>query len=114
MAGELSHFEIGVQDTDRAQKFYGELFGWTFEQTNNGARIKAAGVPGGMHREERGGTLQVFYVVPDLEKAAEKVVALGGTVDEGGEESSSGRWLYSCRDDQGVPFGLYEPAKADG
>jgi uncharacterized protein len=111
MAGELSHFEIGVPNTDRAQRFYGELLGWAFELTSHGARIKTAGLPGGMHREEQGASLQVFYVVPDLDEAAEKVKALGGSVDEGGEESPEGRWLYSCRDDQGVPFGLHEPAK---
>jgi len=111
MAGELSHFEIGVPDTNRAQRFYGELLGWAFEPTNHGARIKTAGVPGGMHREEQGVSLQVFYVVSDLDEAAEKVIELGGTVAEGGEEGPGGRWLYACRDDQGVPFGLHEPPK---
>lgn len=27
----LVHFEIHVDDMDRARKFYGEVFGWTFE-----------------------------------------------------------------------------------
>lgn len=112
MTGELSHFEIGVPDVDRARRFYGELLGWAFEPTDHGARIKtAAGPPGGLHREGEGAGLQVFYVVPDLDEAAERVRALGGTVDEGGEEGPGGRWLYSCRDDQGVPFGLQEPPK---
>ncbi len=29
--GRLVHFEIHVDDMDRAKKFYGEVFGWTFE-----------------------------------------------------------------------------------
>jgi hypothetical protein len=36
------------------------------------------------------------------------VIELDGEVDEGGEDGGEGRWLYSCRDDQGVPFGLRE------
>lgn len=110
MSTKPSHFEIGVPDTDRAQKFYGELFGWSFEATGHGARIETGGIVGGIHREDDGGTLQIFYMVPDLDEAARQVVECGGEVDEGGEEGPSGRWLYSCRDDQGVPFGLHEPA----
>lgn len=29
--GRLVHFEIHVDDAKRAKKFYGEVFGWTFE-----------------------------------------------------------------------------------
>ncbi|AOV08701.1 VOC family protein [Sporosarcina ureilytica] len=29
--GRLVHFEIHVDDMERAKKFYGEVFGWTFE-----------------------------------------------------------------------------------
>lgn len=28
----LIHFEIHVDDMERAKKFYGEVFGWTFER----------------------------------------------------------------------------------
>jgi predicted enzyme related to lactoylglutathione lyase len=113
MKGVPSHFEIGVSDTDRAQKFYGDLLGWTFETTPHGARIKTAGISGGMHRGEGEANLQIFYVVPDLDAAAEKVIELGGEVDEGQGQGPGGRWLYSCRDDQGVPFGLHEPPSGD-
>ena len=108
MTGEPSHFEIGVPDTDRAQKFYGKLLGWTFETTDHGARIKAEGLSGGMHRGQDEASLQIFYVVPNLDEAAKLVIELGGEVDEGGGEGPGGKWLYSCRDDQGVPFGLHE------
>ncbi|WP_432352939.1 VOC family protein [Sporosarcina sp. A2] len=29
--GRVIHFEIHVDDMDRAKKFYGDVFGWTFE-----------------------------------------------------------------------------------
>ena len=107
MTGEPSYFEIGVPDPDRAQAFYGSLFGWTFEETGFGARIATAGVPGGCHPDEPG--MQIFFSVPDIDDAVRRVVELGGEVDEGSSESASGRFVYSCRDDQGVPFGLHQP-----
>ena len=29
--GRLVHFEIHVDDMERAKKFYGEVFGWSFQ-----------------------------------------------------------------------------------
>lgn len=112
MSGQPSHIEIGVADVGRAKAFYGGLLSWEFEETGNGARIETGGLPAGLHRYDGPSSIQVFYEVPDLDAAAAKVVELGGAVDEGGEEGEWGRWLYSCRDDQGVPFGLHEPPTA--
>lgn len=113
MTGKPSHFEIGVPDLDRAQRFYGELLGWRFEGTDNGARIETDGLPGGLHRQLDGVDLQIFYVVADLGEAAKRIVELGGEVDERGEEEPGGHWLFSCRDDQGVPFGLHQPSAVE-
>jgi predicted enzyme related to lactoylglutathione lyase len=114
MTGQPSHIEIGVPDTDRAQRFYGAFLGWKFESTPNGARVDTGGIPAGLHRDERGPELIVFYSVDDLDEAARRIVELGGEVDEAGEEDESGRWLYSCRDDQGVGFGLHQPPSTEG
>jgi predicted enzyme related to lactoylglutathione lyase len=111
MSGEPVHIEFGVADTAGAQKFYGELFGWEFEPAGGGARIRTGGIPGGLHPDGRGPEVLVFYSVPDLDEAVRRIRELGGEVDEDvGGEDESGRWLYSCRDDQGVVFGLLEPA----
>ena len=108
MAGEPSHFEIGVPDPERAQAFYGRLLGWSFDGTDRGARISTTGIGGGLHPDEP--WIQVFYRVDDLDAAAARVVELGGTVGEGRSEGPGGRYLHDCRDDQGVPFGLHEAA----
>jgi hypothetical protein len=107
MTGEPSHIEFGVPDAERARRFYGELLGWAFESSPNGASADTGGVPAGFHRED-GVWVQVFFSVPDLDAAAKRVVELGGEVDEASSEGPSGRYLHSCRDDQGVPFGLHE------
>jgi hypothetical protein len=108
--GEPSHFEIGVPDPRRAQVFYGTLLGWKFnEGGRNSAAIQTAGVPGGVHEAPEPG-LVVFFSVPDLEAAVRRVRELGGEVDPRRSEGPAGKYASSCRDDQGVPFGLHQPA----
>lgn len=48
MAGELSFFEVGVGDVAKAQAFYGDLFGWTFELVSDGYVISGTGTGGGL------------------------------------------------------------------
>jgi predicted enzyme related to lactoylglutathione lyase len=59
----------------------------------------------------------VFFRVDDLDAAVARVRELGGTVDGLEEEAGAdpaaiatehGRFTL-CRDDQGSPFGLFEP-----
>jgi predicted enzyme related to lactoylglutathione lyase len=107
MAGEPSHFEIGIPDVERARKFYAELFGWEFETTDHGAQIETQALPGGIHTE-KGPSVQIFFRVTSIDRAAKRVIELGGEVDEESSEGVGGRYLHSCRDDQGVPFGLHE------
>jgi predicted enzyme related to lactoylglutathione lyase len=114
LAGELSFFEIGVGDVERARTFYGELFGWELEDYRGGAQITTPNVPGGMHGGDEGANPYVFFAVDDLDAAVSKVRELGGsaeTIGEGdGEESVArfGRFML-CTDDQGSSFGLHEP-----
>jgi uncharacterized protein len=109
-SGHPSHIEIGVPDTDRARKFYGELLGWSYDATPNGASADTGGIPAGIHADSQGPDVIVFFAVDDIEAAARRIVELGGEVDEAGEDGETGRYLYACRDDQGVTFGLHQPA----
>jgi predicted enzyme related to lactoylglutathione lyase len=107
--GEPSHFEIGAPDPRRAQVFYRQLLGWTFnEGGRNSASIETPGGPGGMHEAAEPG-LVLFFSVPDLEAAVQRVRELGGEVDPRRAEGPAGKYASFCRDDQGVPFGLHQP-----
>jgi predicted enzyme related to lactoylglutathione lyase len=117
MAGELSFFELGVEDAERGRRFYEALFGWRFESgpSGKGFVISTPTVPGGMHPGDRGATPYLFFRVDDLDAALERVRELGGSIEEldadGGDEDSEakfGRFRF-CRDDQGSPFGLHQP-----
>jgi uncharacterized protein len=118
MTGEVSFFEIGVEDVERGRAFYQALLGWRFEPgpTGEGFTIVAGGVPGGLHGGDAGAPPYLFFRVDDMEAALEAVRGLGGTVDdldvEGDDDSVAqfGRFKL-CRDDQGSPFGLHEPPR---
>jgi predicted enzyme related to lactoylglutathione lyase len=123
MAGEVSFFEIGVEDAGRGQAFYTALFGWTFEpgpsDGGGGLVIRGAGVPGGIHGGDRGASPYIFFSVSDLDAAVARVRELGGTIEdvdvEGSEESQRtyGRFKL-CSDNQGSSFGLHEPPRPAG
>jgi predicted enzyme related to lactoylglutathione lyase len=118
MAGELTFFELGVEDAERGRAFYEGLFGWRFgpSPSGEGFTIQTPGMRGGMHGGDAGAAPYVFFAVDDMDAALARVRELGGTVEEmdidGSEESQAeyGRFKL-CRDDQGSAFGLHVPPK---
>ncbi|MFE2045208.1 VOC family protein [Streptomyces sp. NPDC059477] len=124
MTGEPSFFEIGVDDPERGRTFYGTLFGWDLERgpSGRGYAIGTPGLPGGMHGGDKGAASPyLFFRVDDLDAAVAKVLELGGTIEELGDEGEEdpgsaarfGRFKL-CRDDQGSGFGLHEPPSRAG
>jgi predicted enzyme related to lactoylglutathione lyase len=116
MAGELSFFELGVEDAERGRAFYEGLFGWGFESgpSGQGWVISTPTIKGGMHPGEKGAAPYAFFAVDDIDAAVDRVRELGGTVEEmdvEGDEASQARFgrFKLCRDDQGSPFGLHQP-----
>jgi predicted enzyme related to lactoylglutathione lyase len=113
VTGEPSWFELGVGDVARARTFYGELFGWSFEDVaeSDGAVIVTPGMRGGLHGGDKEASPLVFFRVDDLDAALERVRELGGEagrLPDGGEPTPYGRFAL-CRDDQGSVFGLHQP-----
>ena len=82
MAGELSFFELGVEDAERGRAFYGALFGWSFEAGPGDGFAISGPVPGGMHGGDPGASPYLFFAVEDIDAAVEKVRELGGTLEE--------------------------------
>ncbi|MEV6262640.1 VOC family protein [Streptomyces sp. NPDC051784] len=116
MTGEISFFELGVADPERARTFYAGLFGWDFAPgttEGGGYAIRTFGTPGGVHGGDAGARPYVFFRVDDLPAAMARVRELGGTVaDEAdGDEETAARFgrFRMCQDDQGSPFGLHQP-----
>lgn len=108
MTGKPSHFELGLSDAARARRFYGELLGWSFETTEGeDAWIDTGGVRGGLHGEDEP-NIVVYFEVADIEAAVRRVRELGGEAKDPAPSGTGGRFT-TCRDDQGVVFGLHQP-----
>jgi predicted enzyme related to lactoylglutathione lyase len=117
MSGEVSFFELGVGDPKQARAFYGELFdSWKFETgpSGDGYVISTGSIPGGVHSGDPGAAVYVFFSVPDLDGALEKVTELGGEggpLDDSEENVAEFGRFALCKDDQGSSFGLHEPPR---
>ena len=113
MAGEVSFFELGVEDVERGRAFYGALFGWGFEPGPGDGFVIAGDVPGGMHGGDAGASPLLSFAVDDIDAAVQRVRELGGAIEEidvGDDPETAaefGRFKF-CRDDQGSPFGLHQ------
>lgn len=117
----LIHFEIHVDDPDRAAAFYKSLFGWEFNQYGpdywliTTGKEPEAGIDGGMNRRSWGGPTGdriVAYVgvigVPDIDAYVAKAKALGAPVVDGKREIPGIGWSAYFRDTEDNVFGIYQ------
>lgn len=127
---KVVHFEIPVDDLERAKKFYSSVFDWEMKDWQmpdgmvyTGARSvavdektftpkEAGAINGGLIRR----SLDVPHPILTLEVSSideymKKVEAAGGeTVSEKGEVAGMGYYIY-LKDSEGNVFGLWEMIK---
>jgi predicted enzyme related to lactoylglutathione lyase len=82
----LCHLEFDVTDLERAQTFYGGLFGWTFRSFTPTMVVFGLGDThiGGLQRVDAvrtGLSPSVWFKVPSLEEYRAKALKLGGKAD---------------------------------
>lgn len=112
MSTELGYFTLDTPDIDRARAFYGALFGWTFDEASSHetyAHVADAGVPFGFVKGEHTDYSHLYFRVDDIDAVCAQVVDLGGKCAVPAD-SRSGRSV-TASDDQGVSFGLWQPAE---
>lgn len=109
MTGEVSYIEIGAPDAGRAREFFGALFGWPFQPMGNGGEgaFETPSLKAGVHGNDPAAGIQVFFSVPDIAAAVARVRELGGSADAPGAEEEGFGQFCSCKDPQGVSFGLH-------
>jgi uncharacterized protein len=93
MANEFCWIEMCTDNTEAAKNFYGELFGWTYDEmemkeggTYSMFEPKAGGPGGGIMAKplpEVPNAWTPYVATDDLEAAVAKVTKLGGTVHMG-------------------------------
>lgn len=118
--GAVSWFEIGTADPAQTHAFYGELFGWTYQQDPDAGELPYELVTT-VDEQPKGGlwatggeipSYGVFYVeVDDVAATVANAEANGGKVLVPRQSSPNGLTFAHLLDPQGVRFGVFSPAE---
>jgi predicted enzyme related to lactoylglutathione lyase len=112
--GDIVHFEINATDPQRAKKFYSNLFGWKYKESEipgveyyliDGVTPGGAINPNTEPSKTKAPT--VYFGVEDIDKSLKKVRDGGGTADEKQPIPGQG-WFAGCTDTEGNAFSLYQ------
>jgi len=80
------HFEVPVDDPEKAEKFYGSVFGWTFQKWGGPVDYwliktgEGVGIDGGMMRKNPGQPLTNTIEVENVDSACKQIESAGGKV----------------------------------
>jgi hypothetical protein len=113
MQGDVSFLELGStgSDTAKSQTFFAAVFGWQIRPLPQGtAWLQGPRIRVGLHGNDPGPKVYVFFEVPNLESGMERVRLAGGYADPvTTDEAGFGRFA-NCQDPLGIPFGLHQPS----
>jgi predicted enzyme related to lactoylglutathione lyase len=117
--GEASWHELMTTDPPAAMKFYSEVFGWQPGDTVDMGPIgnyymfnRPHGAIGGMMNKPPEmahipNNWQIYFRVPDINAAVERIKANGGQILNGPLEVPGGDWVLNGMDPQGAAFSLH-------
>ena len=121
--GEASWHELMTTDATAAMKFYHEVFGWQpSEALDMGAMgtyqmfNRPHGMIGGMMNKPPEmahvpPNWQIYFRVPDIASAVERIKASGGQILNGPMEVPGGDMVVNAMDPQGAAFSLHAKAR---
>ena len=112
------HFDIPIDQSERAEKFYGDLFGWSFQKVPAPNMeywvIRAAegdALGGLIQRSSDRQSIINYYTVDSIDAALEKITGLGGKVTVGKAAIPHVGYNAQCADSEGNSFGLWQNDK---
>jgi hypothetical protein len=110
------HFEIPVDDPERAIGFYGEVFGWQFNKWDGPmpywlvqTGTEPTGINRGLHPRAFSGQGPVNTIdVPSCDAFLTRIEAAGGTEAVAKMAIPGMGWLAYCTDPEGNLFGIIQ------
>ncbi len=104
----IDYVEFAAEDLGAVKKFYGEAFGWEFQDWGpDYVSFSASGLDGGFRGGEKpiaGGPLIILYA-EDLDASEKNVVAAGGEITE--RHDFPGGKRFHFRDPAGNVLGVW-------
>ena len=124
MSGQVVHFEIPMDDAERAQSFYREAFGWSImpmpemsytivgtTPSENGMPTSPGAINGGMFtRQEPRNSPILVIAVDSIDEALPNIESLGGKVSLPKMQVGDMGWAAYFIDTEGNLLGLWENA----
>jgi len=125
MSGRVVHFEIPVDDVERAQRFYHDAFGWvmnsmpqmqytlvsTTETDEAGQPVTPGSINGGMLARQEAITNPIVTIeVDDMDDSLSLVEQLGGTIVIGRQAVGDMGFSAYFTDPEGNVLGLWQSA----
>ena len=115
MPSRPTHFEIPVDDPDRAEKFYADVFGWTFQRYDESPQYYGMattgdtepGINGALFQRGDDSETTLTMSVDSIEDTIKTIEAEGGKVVQEKTAIPSMGWFATCMDTEGNKVGLF-------
>jgi predicted enzyme related to lactoylglutathione lyase len=115
MPSRPTHFEIPVDDPDRAETFYATVFGWTFQRYPGAPSYYGMaatgdsnpGINGALFQRGDDSVTTLTMSVDSIEDALDTIKGAGGKVLQGKTPIPSMGWFATCEDTEGNRIGLF-------
>lgn len=108
----IVHFEIPADNVERANKFYGSLFGWKAEKVQGmeylGFRTGDDAIGGIMKRQMPDQQITNYFGIDSVDKHAKKIQELGGKVKVPKTDVPGFGWFAICTDTENNTFAVWE------
>jgi hypothetical protein len=114
MAGKVVHFDIPIDDADRAVAFYNEVFDWGLERWGQmdywtTAERPGDGIGGALGRREQPGEAVTIYIdVDDIDATLAAIEAAGGRRLSERMPIPTVGWMALFADPEGNRIGLFQ------
>ncbi|GAA2491052.1 VOC family protein [Winogradskya humida] len=112
---KVDWFQIGAAESAEAERFYSEVFGWTFSGDDDTPGYRLATTPG--QAGPSGGLTAspsshaIFFInVPDTAEACHRAEAAGAKVLVAPQDGGGGLIFAHLLDPSGNLIGIYTPA----
>ena len=117
--GEASWIELMTTDAPAAMTFYQQMFGWQpseamdmgpdgkYQMFNRGSRMIGGMMNKPAALAQAPPFWTIYFRVPDINAATDRIKANGGTILNGPMEVPGGDWIVNASDPQGAAFALH-------